>query len=426
MIIYNLFPKLAGNFDRWKPHIDRAAEMGFDTVYLNPVQYPGFSGSCYSISDYFRIHEDLYGDPENDKDVHEQFKEIIRYIHEKGMKVVMDLVINHTAVDSPLVKLHPDWYVKDETGNIKNPVAMDGDRVVAVWGDLAEIDNYGSSDKENLWNYWKEVTEFYLGYGVDGFRCDAAYQVPVELWSFLINNARRLNGNVLFLAETLGCPFADVIKLGKAGFDYTFNSSKYWNFEDEWCLQQYEQNVGVSRSISFPESHDTIRMAEEVNGNIAVLKQRYIFSVFFSAAVMMPIGYEFGFRKKIDVVKTTPDDWEQTDTDISEIIRGSNNIKAQYAIFQDENPVRRISHDNDRVLLLLKEEMHGSAKALMILNKDVEHYQHFVWGDLSLLLGEGAIKDISPGYRLEYVPNDFNYDLRPGQVIILYRGDNDD
>ena len=45
MTIYNLFPLLAGEVRHWKPHLQRAADMGFDWVFVNPIQFPGFSGS---------------------------------------------------------------------------------------------------------------------------------------------------------------------------------------------------------------------------------------------------------------------------------------------------------------------------------------------------------------------------------------------
>jgi starch synthase (maltosyl-transferring) len=45
MIIYNLFPLLAGKFTQWAPHIKRAADMGFNWLFVNPIQKPGSSGS---------------------------------------------------------------------------------------------------------------------------------------------------------------------------------------------------------------------------------------------------------------------------------------------------------------------------------------------------------------------------------------------
>ena len=59
MLIYNLFPLLAGPFDQWEPHLKRAAAMGFDWVFVNPIQKLGRSGSLYSIADYFAINKAL-------------------------------------------------------------------------------------------------------------------------------------------------------------------------------------------------------------------------------------------------------------------------------------------------------------------------------------------------------------------------------
>ena len=53
MKIYNLFPLLAGPFSRWTEHFTRAAAMGFDWAFVNPIQQPGASRSLYSIADYF-------------------------------------------------------------------------------------------------------------------------------------------------------------------------------------------------------------------------------------------------------------------------------------------------------------------------------------------------------------------------------------
>lgn len=54
MILYNLFPLLAGPFGRWNEHFTRAAAMGFNWVYVNPIQKLGASRSLYSIADYFQ------------------------------------------------------------------------------------------------------------------------------------------------------------------------------------------------------------------------------------------------------------------------------------------------------------------------------------------------------------------------------------
>ena len=86
------------------------------------------------------------------------------------MKPIMDLVINHTAIDSPLVEAYPSWYVRDEKGEVVHPSAIDPEdaRKVTVWGDLAEIDNQKSEDLDRLWDYWRDLVRFYTMLGFEG------------------------------------------------------------------------------------------------------------------------------------------------------------------------------------------------------------------------------------------------------------------
>ncbi len=418
-IIYNLFPRLAGPFKQWTPHLKRAAEMHFNWIYLNPIQMPGFSGSMYSIKDYYQI-DPRYLARHSKYSPEEQFRRVVEQAHRAGLRVMLDLVINHTAIDSVLVEAHPEWYKRDENGRIVNPRALDGERVV-VWGDLAEIDNLNSPDRENLWAYWERLVAHYLELGIDGFRCDAAYQVPAELWERLIRSAKRLNPEVRFFAESLGCPFSEVLKLAQAGFDFLFNSSKYWNFSDPWALEQYEQNrLQGAPSVSFPESHDTERLASELQGNWPAVKMRYAFAAVFSTGVMMPIGFEFGFRKKLHVVETTPEDWEEPAIDLRDFIARCNRLKLTYPVFGEEGPIEPINQSNPAVLVLKKTSGDGQMSGLIVLNKDPHQHQPVQLSNLPELLNNPReLRDVSPEYARDFVPPFFDYHLRPAQIILL-------
>ncbi len=72
-------------------------------------------------------------------------------------------------------------------------------------------------------------------------------------------------------------------------------------------------------------------------------RQRYAFAATFSAGLMMPIGYEFGFRKKLDVVATGPADWETPAFDLSGFIKRVNRLKAELPLLQGEGDLRAIS-----------------------------------------------------------------------------------
>ncbi len=364
--IYNLFPLLAGPFPRWRPHLERAAAMGFTWIFTNPFHQSGFSGSLYSVKDYYAIDPRFLeaGRPPLD-----QLRGMLEDARGLGLRVMMDLVVNHTAFDSPLVGAHPDWFRRDASGQVVHPGARDGERKV-VWRDLAEVDNAGSPGREALWTFWRELALHYTELGFMGFRCDAAYQVPDALWRDLIGTVRRHHPHVLFCAETLGCTPEQTLTTAEAGFDLIFNSSKWWNFRDAWCLEQYAATGAVVPSISFPESHDTPRLAKELEGDRAAVLQRYAFAAAFSTGVMMPMGFEYGFREPLHVVETTPEDWGPAVWDLTGSIAAVNRTKAALRPLNEEGPITVVEWESPELFGFRKQTRDGREELLVLLNLD--------------------------------------------------------
>lgn len=417
MILYNLFPLLAGNVKQWQPHLARAADLGFDSAFINPIQYPGYSGSLYSIKNYFRLNP-LIADGLTRRSAAASFRKMAGEAEKLGLKLIVDLVVSHCAFDCDLIKKHPEWF-KQERGKVAHPWCMEGQKKV-VWRDLAQFDHRHTRDKEGLYRYLFEVVEYLLDLGISGFRCDAAYQVPASFWRRLIHEVKQKHPGTLFLAETLGCSPKDTIHTSKAGFDFIFNSSKWWDFHSPWLIEQYALTREEVPSVSFPESHDTERLATEAHGNVDALKQRYFFSAFFSAGVMMPIGFEYAFQKKLHVVKTRPGDWEEPHADLTGFIRAVNKAKASNPVFREESPIELLPCNNPNVLFMWKGSLKAKQEALIILNKDPHDKQHFYTDNLyQHVQAEGPLRDVSPEYPLEYLSTPYEYGLRPGQGIVL-------
>ena len=376
--IYNLFPRLAGDARTWPEHAERARAMGFDWLYLNPIHFPGFSGSCYAVSDYARVDPVVL--PEGHPDKHYERKlagdggravirEALTRIRNLGLRPIMDLVINHTARDAPLVKAHPEWYAREADGTVRSPSAIDpaDARNVTVWGDLAEVDNHASRDRDGLWDFWTRLVEDSVRLGFRGFRCDAAYKVPAALWARLRAAARVLDPEVAFFGETLGARLEEVAALWEARFDFVFNSSKWWAFDAPWCLEQQAAQPDHVRSVSFPETHDTARLWAESGGSVAVQRQRYAFAAAFASGVMMPVGYEYGFARRLDVVHTRPESWEEPAVDLSDFVARVNAARRRYPALAAER-VQVVGALDQPVLLLRKE---GARRAAHVaVNKD--------------------------------------------------------
>jgi starch synthase (maltosyl-transferring) len=413
-ILYNLFPRLAGRLDRWRVHAERARSLGFNWIYLNPVTQPGLSGSLYAVRDYYRVAADFL--PEGvTGDGTAELARLLEDFRALGLSTAIDLVINHTAVDNPLTDLHPEWFVRDRRGRVVNPSAIDpaDSRKVTVWGDLAEINNRRSKDRAGLWAYWQALVRFYQDLGVAGFRCDAAYKVPAALWKALVAETNRGGRRMTFFAETLGCREREVQALRGTGLDYLFNSSKYWALDASWALDQHKLFGAVAPSVSFPESHDTPRLAAETRNNLAVLRQRYLLAALFSEGLMMPIGYEFGFTRPLHVVQSRPEDWEETGVDLGPFIRAVNRIKAESPLLGEEGRWVALT-PYDRPTIALARSGRSGTWAILV-NKDWHQSQPIELGALELPVGT-RLHRLDPEGNLSQGPIPAALQLVPAEI----------
>ncbi len=319
--IYNLYPRLIGSIDNWYSHVDRIHNMGFEWIYVNPIMESGFSGSLYAVKDYYEYNQAFFENSTRlyaEKDI----KKFTDHCSTLGINTMLDIVINHSSKDSVLTTEHYNWYKRDEGGNLISPGAWDNGEWVC-WGDLAEFDNGAKDDGSHmpLWEYWRDFIDNAMYLGFKGFRCDAAYKVPSELWKYLIDHAKSKDSSVIFFAESLGCSLDDSIALAESGFDYLASSAKWWDYSAAWFVEQYEATRKLTKSITFVENHDTMRTITEYSGNIDRIKQAMIFTASVGNAWVMTYGFEYGARNRCNVVCDTIEHNENIHYDISDYIK---------------------------------------------------------------------------------------------------------
>jgi len=406
-IIYNLFPRLFYIVNEWKDQVHHISEMGFNKIFVNPVHLPGNSQSLYSIKDYYTFNPQ-WG-------TWEDFKDFVQHCKTKNIDVIVDLVINHTAVDSVIVQEHPEWY-EWNNNHLVHPGAMENNHWVE-WRDLAKINN----NDRNVQVYWDKLIEFFQDMGVNDFRCDAAYQVPSQVWRELIRKACLRNENSVFYAESLGCTNDQINNLKFCGFEFLFNSSKYWNYDSSWAIDQHNTCKHIAPSISFAESHDTSRVAADQPRSENMQKNRYLFSAIFSEGVMMPIGYEYMSTIPLHVVNSKPIDFttcKNNGKNISDFIKYVNNLKKTYSEFDEEGHWNIISDLNSDVIVLEKRSNNGQYKATILINKDW-YNSKTVWKNSLPQQAHGCSKVIAPFDCRMY---DFVEQLRlqPSEIVILY------
>lgn len=176
-----------GTFAALEQHLDRLKETGIDILWIMPLHpigvldRKGELGSYYSVKDYYAVNPE-FGDTES-------FKHFLNAAHEKGFKVVLDWVANHTSRDAVWIEQHPDWYLKDSLGNIAT---------LYDWTDTANL-NY---DNTELRAAMIEAMKYWVEMGVDGYRCDVAAEVPTDFWNECFAELRKANPDLFFLAES--------------------------------------------------------------------------------------------------------------------------------------------------------------------------------------------------------------------------------
>src|SRR5215211_6515172 len=189
-VIYEIYPRQfseAGDFAGVTAQLDRLKELGVNSLWLMPVhpigreKKKGPVGSPYAVRDYYAVNPD-YGTAAD-------LRRLVSEAHRRGMKVIIDVVANHTSWDSVMMKT-PEFYVRDASGKITWP---------HDWTDIAEL-NY---DNPQLRRYMIDMLKFWLReYDLDGFRCDVAAEVPTDFWEQARAELDKVKPDILMLAES--------------------------------------------------------------------------------------------------------------------------------------------------------------------------------------------------------------------------------
>jgi len=213
--IYEIFPRdfsTAGNLAGITAKLDELHQLGVNILWTMPVHpigqkfRKGEFGSPYSIRDYYAIDPN-YGTLED-------FKKLVAGAHQRGMKVIMDLVANHTAWDSVMMT-NKAFYKQDGAGHVISPVPD--------WTDVAGL-NYTNPE---LRQYMITMLKFWITEcGVDGFRCDAAPMVPTDFWEQVRTALAAVKPDVIMLDE------GEKPELLVKAFDLDYSWKLMWTMND--------------------------------------------------------------------------------------------------------------------------------------------------------------------------------------------------
>jgi len=234
---YELFPRSWGGFRGVERTLPELAALGFDIVYLPPIDpigttnrkgrnnslapAPSDPGSPWAIGSneggHTAIHPEL--------GTMEEFERLVASAQELGIEICLDFAIQ-CSPDHPWLTEHPEWFHRRPDGTLKyaeNPPKR--------YQDIYNV-NFDSDDREGLWSALLEVVLFWVEHRVRVFRVDNPHTKPLPFWEWLIREVRGSYPEVVFLSEAFTRP-AMMTSLAKAGFAQSYTYFTWKNTKAE-------------------------------------------------------------------------------------------------------------------------------------------------------------------------------------------------
>lgn len=329
--IYQIFVRNyteEGTLEAARRRLGEVAALDFDWVYLTPIHPIGLKarkgslGSPYAIADYRLLDDRLGGIGD--------FSAFVAEAEGLGLKVMIDIVYNHTAPDSRLAMEHPDWFLTGPDG--------EPSRKCADWSDVVDLD-YGSSPA--LWDELIDTLLQWRELGVSGFRCDVASLVPVEFWLEARRRVNRLDPEsgeesrpTLWLAESVHPHFLKDLRdrgfgvwsAGElhAAFDLSYDYDGWERLEPAWAgaipLERYLEYLFVqetgypagAKKLRFLENHDLRRAAERFSPG-GRLESWTVFYQLLPGISFAYMGQEYAVAHRPSLFDRDPVRWDRGD-----------------------------------------------------------------------------------------------------------------
>ena len=328
-------------------HSTQSGEEG--CIASHPQFVKGKAGSPYAICDYYDINPYLADNPSNRIS---EFKELIKRIHEAGLKVIIDFVPNHVARDYGKVKpaeghpmlgreddksvhwkeendfiYYPDTELKLPTPCPKGmepysemPAMATGNNCYSAepgindWYETVKI-NYCDFHTPT-WDKMLDIVKYWASMGVDGFRCDMVELVPAGFMKWLIEELKKAYPSVIFIAEVYKKELYNEY-VRNVGFDFLYDKSGLYdtlrtivekNTDDNGMpVELWQSTQGITRSwqflgdlqpymLNFLENHDEQRFASDFFGKDAhnTFAPLYVSLFLNTAPFMIYFGEETG------------------------------------------------------------------------------------------------------------------------------------
>jgi alpha-glucosidase len=177
VVVYQVYPRSfqdsdgdgIGDLAGIRSRLDHIAWLGADALWLSPIYPSPMADFGYDVADYADV-DPVFGDLA-------EFERLATAAHERGLKLLMDLVPCHTSIEHPWFREHPDWYIWADRPN--NWVAAFGGSAWEPRDGRYYLHSFYPEQPDLDWHNpevvaaMQDVLGFWLERGADGYRIDA-------------------------------------------------------------------------------------------------------------------------------------------------------------------------------------------------------------------------------------------------------------
>ena len=415
---YTVIPP-SGTFRDLKAELDLIIDrLGCRIIQLLPI-HPipsvyarmGRYGSPYAALDFTGIDPSL---AEFDRKATplNQFLELVDAIHGKGAKLFLDIAINHCGWGAKLHETHPEWLLRDKDGSIHSPGAWG-----VTWEDLTELDH----SRRDLWQYLGDMFITWCERGVDGFRCDAGYMIPLSAWAYIVARVRQQFPDAVFLLEGLGGAVEVTEQLLNEGnFNWAY-SELFQNYSREQIEDYLPRASAISESrgvmVHFAETHDNPRLAGR---SPAYARMRTALAALCSScgAFGFANGVEWYATEKIDVHDACSLNWGASENQVDHIAR-LNALLITHEAFRPTARTRQVQTGPGNSLAVLRTPVEG-AQLIALINLSDTTVEPVAW-PRDLFAGVSTFTDLlsEESIRPDRAESLARLTLAPAQVLCL-------
>ena len=396
---YEMFPRSCaaepgrhGTFKDCERLLPYVAAMGFDVLYLPPIHPIGRTHRKGKNNAVVSSAEDpgspwaIGAEEGGHKSVHPQlgtladFKSLVKKAETLGIEVALDLAYQ-CSPDHPYVEAHPQWFRQRPDGSVQyaeNPPKK--------YEDIFPLD-FNSEEWRELWQELLSVAQFWLDQGIRIFRVDNPHTKPLAFWRWLIDEMKKSNPDVIFLAEAFTRPKV-MYRLAKHGFSQSYTYFAWRNTKPE--LTQYFNELTRTevseyfRPNLWPNTPDILNEYLQFGSRPAFMIRLALAATLGASYGIYGPAFELledrprepGSEEYLNSEKYEIKHWQRDNPEsLKEFIARINRIRKENPALQSDRSLRFHEVDNEQIVCYTKQSEDLGNVIAVVVNLDPHHVQ---------------------------------------------------